>query len=227
MTFSEQLLQRRKALGMSQEELAAQVQVSRQAVSKWETGDAMPDLNKLLALADALQISLDALCGRESPPEETAQPETPETKRRGQWLWPALCGVLAVCLLTAGGLWAWSQRNVVPSEAASAASTLPDTFTVSGESFSYRNGYLNYTFTPSVTGEQYAYQITFTGTDNHPPQTFDVDCVGGVCSGTAYLSEYDVYSVTVSISSENDSRAKAIAINLSFAEGRSSWTPLD
>ena len=64
MSFGENLIRERKARGMSQEELAAQVQVSRQAISKWENGDAMPDLPKLLAVADALQISLDELCGR-------------------------------------------------------------------------------------------------------------------------------------------------------------------
>lgn len=67
MTFSETLTCARKRRGWSQEELAARVQVSRQAVSKWETGDAMPDLPKLLALADALELSLDVLCGRVPP----------------------------------------------------------------------------------------------------------------------------------------------------------------
>ena len=67
MEFREMLLQTRKAKGWSQEDLAEKIQISRQAVSKWETGDAMPDLPKLLALADALDISLDALCGREYP----------------------------------------------------------------------------------------------------------------------------------------------------------------
>lgn len=67
MTFSETLTSARKRRGWSQEELAARVQVSRQAVSKWETGDAMPDLAKLLALADALELSLDVLCGRVPP----------------------------------------------------------------------------------------------------------------------------------------------------------------
>ena len=54
MPFNEILARERKARGLSQEDLAARIQVSRQAVSKWETGDAMPDLNKLLALAVAL-----------------------------------------------------------------------------------------------------------------------------------------------------------------------------
>jgi len=65
MNFNENLVNERKKCGLSQEELAERIQVSRQSVSKWETGDAMPDFNKLLALADALDISLDELCGRE------------------------------------------------------------------------------------------------------------------------------------------------------------------
>ena len=64
MEFSKNLSRERKARGLSQEELAARLGVSRQAVSKWETGEAAPDLSKLLALADALDLPLDTLCGR-------------------------------------------------------------------------------------------------------------------------------------------------------------------
>ena len=51
-----------------------QIGYSDKTVSKWETGDAMPDLNKLLALADALEISLDVLCGREGFPPSASSP---------------------------------------------------------------------------------------------------------------------------------------------------------
>ena len=74
MTFSQRLSQARKARGMNQETLAHQVGVSRQAVSKWETGDALPDLPRLLALADALELPLDDLCGREPPPSPSQPP---------------------------------------------------------------------------------------------------------------------------------------------------------
>lgn len=67
MEFSKNLSRERKARGLSQEELAARLGVSRQAVSKWETGEAAPDLSKLLALADALDLPLDTLCGRGPP----------------------------------------------------------------------------------------------------------------------------------------------------------------
>lgn len=69
MEFRESLFQLRRERGLNQEQLAEQIGVSRQAVSKWETGEASPDLPNLLALADALGVSLDALCGREAQGE--------------------------------------------------------------------------------------------------------------------------------------------------------------
>lgn len=74
MTFSQCLSQARKTRGMSQEALAHQVGVSRQAVSKWETGEALPDLPRLLAVADALELPLDDLCGRDLPPSPPPPP---------------------------------------------------------------------------------------------------------------------------------------------------------
>ena len=65
MSFQENLIRARKARSMTQEELAAKLNVSRQAVSKWETGESLPDLYKLAALADELGVSTDELCGRE------------------------------------------------------------------------------------------------------------------------------------------------------------------
>ena len=61
MEFRERLYQLRKGRGISQEELAHTVGVSRQAVQKWEAGAATPDLNNLSALADYFAVSLDYL----------------------------------------------------------------------------------------------------------------------------------------------------------------------
>lgn len=58
---AERLVQLRKEHGLSQEELAAKLGVSRQAVSKWERGEASPDTDNLIALAKLYQISLDEL----------------------------------------------------------------------------------------------------------------------------------------------------------------------
>ena len=55
------LLQYRKKMNLSQEELAARIGVSRQAVSKWERAEASPDTDNLILLADIYGVSLDEL----------------------------------------------------------------------------------------------------------------------------------------------------------------------
>ena len=61
MSFSENLKQVRKEHHLSQEELAEMLDVSRQAVSKWEQGQGYPEVEKLLLLSSKLNISLDEL----------------------------------------------------------------------------------------------------------------------------------------------------------------------
>ncbi|MBO4900512.1 MAG: helix-turn-helix domain-containing protein [Lachnospiraceae bacterium] len=63
--FNENLVQMRKLLGMTQEDLAEKVGVSRQAIAKWESGDSLPDLEKSKLLAEALDVSLDELANHE------------------------------------------------------------------------------------------------------------------------------------------------------------------
>ena len=76
MTLSEKIAYCRKRAGLSQEELAARVGVSRQAVSKWELGDAVPEVGKLLALAKAFGVTTDWLLSEEDPaPEEGPSPD--------------------------------------------------------------------------------------------------------------------------------------------------------
>ena len=65
MSFSENLKQIRKEHHLSQEELAELLDVSRQAVSKWEQGQGYPEVEKLLLLSKELNISLDALMSNE------------------------------------------------------------------------------------------------------------------------------------------------------------------
>ncbi len=61
MEFNNKLYELRKKKGLSQEELAGKLNVSRQTVSKWELGDSTPDMEKLIALSDLFEISLDEL----------------------------------------------------------------------------------------------------------------------------------------------------------------------
>ena len=65
MQIKNQIAEFRKEQKLSQEALAEKINVSRQAVTKWESGEATPELEKLIALADLFDISLDKLVGRE------------------------------------------------------------------------------------------------------------------------------------------------------------------
>jgi transcriptional regulator with XRE-family HTH domain len=67
MSFADRLKEARRSCGLSQEDLAEQLDVSRQAVGKWEQGQAYPEVEKLLTLCGVLNTSLDALMADELP----------------------------------------------------------------------------------------------------------------------------------------------------------------
>ena len=75
MSFSENLKQLRKEHNLSQEELAELLDVSRQAVSKWEQEQGYPEVEKLLLLSSKLNVSLDALMSVEIKPNAAAKNE--------------------------------------------------------------------------------------------------------------------------------------------------------
>lgn len=72
MEFSERLFELRRRAGLSQEELANLLGVTRQAVQKWEAGASRPDMDNLTALADYFQVSLDYLVAGKEPPQPAA-----------------------------------------------------------------------------------------------------------------------------------------------------------
>lgn len=72
MEFSEKLITLRRREGLSQEQLADRLGVTRQSVSKWEGGTAMPELVKLIALSEIFGVSVDYLVKDWLEEEETA-----------------------------------------------------------------------------------------------------------------------------------------------------------
>lgn len=100
--FGERIYNLRKKSGLSQEEFADKLGVSRQAVSKWETGQSVPDSEKAAAIGAFFNVSLDWLInGAEvtapaavapsavSAPPETAQTAVPEgkpAKQKAGWV---------------------------------------------------------------------------------------------------------------------------------------------
>ena len=61
MILEEKLVVLRKSLGLSQDDLASKLDVSRQAVYKWETGQAVPEISKLKVLSSLYNVSIDNL----------------------------------------------------------------------------------------------------------------------------------------------------------------------
>ena len=95
MHFGEKLLALRRQKGMSQEALAAELGVSRQAVSKWELGDAMSDVENILKLSILFDVSTDYLLRDDIPSQSRPRPRgcadrSPQAARacpgpRGPW----------------------------------------------------------------------------------------------------------------------------------------------
>lgn len=78
LAMAQRLVDRRKAAGLSQEALAAQLGVSRQAVSKWERSESSPDTDNLIALAALYGVSLDELLYGETA-DDADDPEDGDT----------------------------------------------------------------------------------------------------------------------------------------------------
>ena len=78
MKLGEKIAAQRRKLGLSQEELASRLNVTRQAVSKWETGASVPELETLVALARIFGVTTDYLLSMEETPESQPQQTTPD-----------------------------------------------------------------------------------------------------------------------------------------------------
>ncbi len=87
MKLQEKILYCRKKASLSQEALAEQLGVSRQAVSKWETGEAVPEIGKLLTLANTFEVTTDWLLNDTAPiPEPTPfRPSSPSEVGGDPW----------------------------------------------------------------------------------------------------------------------------------------------
>lgn len=70
MEFNNILYNLRKQKGLSQEELASRLNVSRQTVSKWEVGESTPDMEKLAAISELFEVSLDELVLDKKPKQQ-------------------------------------------------------------------------------------------------------------------------------------------------------------
>lgn len=80
MKLADTIYELRRKAGYSQEELAVKCGVSRQSVSKWESGSAYPEIEKLTILADLFHVSVDYLLGRSEEKKQVVSIEVPLVK---------------------------------------------------------------------------------------------------------------------------------------------------
>ncbi len=115
MKLSDKLIDLRKAKGWSQEDFAEKMDVSRQAISRWENGTALPDAQNILRISKLFGVTADYLLNddyenetndpvtgdaTDAPTSEDMAPLTPSKRRLWWYLIPAACFlILAVCVI--------------------------------------------------------------------------------------------------------------------------------
>lgn len=100
--LSEKIYTLRRKSGLSQEQLAEQIGVSRQAVSKWEGGLSTPELDKLKALSECFQVTMDELTGNEAGSASEVPGKEPASGKGESRAGVFLCLTGTICLLLFG-----------------------------------------------------------------------------------------------------------------------------
>ena len=122
MSIGTKITQLRKERKMSQEDLAHAMQISRQAVSKWENGQANPDTENLIHLAEIFQVDVNVLVGSQtaSAENQTVPKASKLEKAFSRTIW-VLTALVISCVCTTSlfaGLWLTerSERKTQPTE---------------------------------------------------------------------------------------------------------------
>lgn len=100
MDLADRIQYLRKTKGLSQEELADKIGVSRQAVSKWESGQSTPDIEKIVILSELFAVTTDYLLKGVEPADRT----DPKTVRSLYYGFAVLFGLIA-------GIWSFTANR--------------------------------------------------------------------------------------------------------------------
>lgn len=226
MTLGERILFLRKQQKLSQEDVGSILGVSRQAVSKWETNQSLPDTGNLLALAKLLGVTVEELTGGQPAAAEPPLPETPPPPRRSHrrlW-WAAGAAALAVLLTGCLFLWTAPSASPLPDESASSQSSPPETADLPDTSFFWFDRGVQKHLSLEETGlwdfEQDISTYSVDGPrDTDWPGTTVTDylCSAPETSPTSF----DTFSVTVLSTADGDTRADTITALAATSEALS------
>ena len=178
MRFCDQLAALRRRAELTQGELAEQLDVSRQAVSKWETGESTPDLAKLMQLAQVLGVSLDELCARPGPkeqeqPDAGEKPADPQAagqseKRGGSGKKRTMLRVLViVAALLAGGIAGYLLGRAGTGQGGTASKKIPDNLRADSVQLQADEYYLYCFFYINYYSDTASFQVRLTDDQQH------------------------------------------------------------
>ena len=176
MNFNEKLISLRRAKGLSQEQLANLIDVSRQAVSKWETGESQPDLAKLIVMSNVFEVSLDELCGRKAENESVLPVASPQPRVRIVWLCTAavLVGLtlgLTCGLLTAKIFFPEASQQQVEKVTITSLSIYPELY----------NQKIHLVYSPSIGKDTFSFKVLKTDSNGNT-SCFPATYKDGVCT---------------------------------------------
>lgn len=112
--LAQQIKKLRTGQNLSQDDLAEKLYISRQAVSKWENGEATPDIDKLVQLAEIFGVSLDYLVLGKEPENNTKETGTYQTAEQKMDIWQFIAGYWWIVLTILGYL-SWFLPHILPS----------------------------------------------------------------------------------------------------------------
>ena len=206
-TFPENLQRLRKAAGLSQEQLAERIGVSRQAISKWETGETAPEMGKLLQLCQVLSCGLDTLCFSASEGESAAASAgaslPPAQQHRTRRFGPILALLAALLLGLGAGYLLWGGGN----HAAPDPQSIPEMCVTSCTEESFNRGgtlylTLNVT-TDSLWQEDWTAELQCSPTGGGEVRSYPVRQDGGFLRGTAVLEAGQSCLLALTVSSQS------------------------
>ena len=115
MTTAEKLVSLRKEKGLSQLQLAEEINVSRQAISRWEVGLAVPSREKLRALSELYNVSVDYLLSDKTAEDmqKVSKPEDEAKEKPSNHLRVGLMACIVVILLVVVGVMLLHLHNTI------------------------------------------------------------------------------------------------------------------